>query len=82
MSTSLNGDAELPGEEALSVTEHPFTLSQELDLALELAALKLIVDEAGGRFSDFSGRGAPDGGNGLSSNGLLHDEILTLLRRT
>ena len=48
----------------------------------DVAALKLIVEEAGGRFSDFSGRNTPSGGNGLSSNGLLHDEILTLLRRT
>jgi histidinol-phosphatase len=39
MSVSPNGDAELPGEEALSATDHPFTLSQELDLALELADL-------------------------------------------
>jgi histidinol-phosphatase len=46
----------------------------------DLAALKLIVEEAGGRFSDFSGGSSPAGGNGVSSNGLIHDEILTLLR--
>ena len=46
----------------------------------DVAALKLIVEEAGGRFSDFSGRDTPSGGNALSSNGLLHDEILAALR--
>ena len=47
MRTSPNGDADLPGEEALSVTEHPFTLSQELDLALELADLadQIVVEQ-------------------------------------
>jgi histidinol-phosphatase len=48
----------------------------------DLAALKLIVEEAGGRFSDFAGRLTPAGGNGISTNGLLHDEILAALRRT
>ncbi len=47
----------------------------------DLAALKLIVEEAGGRFSDFNGDGSPAGGNGVSSNGLIHDEILAVLRR-
>jgi histidinol-phosphatase len=45
----------------------------------DVAALKLIVEEAGGRFSDFAGRPTPYGGNALSSNGLVHDEILTRL---
>jgi histidinol-phosphatase len=48
----------------------------------DLAALKIIVEEAGGRFSDFYGGGSPAGGNGVSSNGLIHDEILALLRRS
>ena len=39
------------------------------------AALSLIVEEAGGRFLDRSGDG-PLGGTGLSTNGLLHDEVL------
>ena len=46
----------------------------------DVAALKLIVEEAGGRFSDFAGRSTPAGGNGLSTNGLIHDEILAHLR--
>jgi histidinol-phosphatase len=44
----------------------------------DYAALSLIVEEAGGRFLDRSGDG-PLGGTGLSSNGLLHDEVVALL---
>jgi histidinol-phosphatase len=47
----------------------------------DLAALKIIVEEAGGRFSDFMGEDTPAGGNGVSTNGLIHDEVLALLRR-
>jgi histidinol-phosphatase len=46
----------------------------------DLAAVQLIVEEAGGRFTDFGGVARPDGGSGLSSNGLLHDEVLAALR--
>lgn len=45
----------------------------------DLAAVQVIVEEAGGRFSDLSGRRRPDGGSGLSTNGLLHDEVLRRL---
>jgi histidinol-phosphatase len=45
----------------------------------DLAAVQLIVEEAGGRFTDFGGVARPDGGSGLSSNGLLHDEVLAAL---
>lgn len=41
------------------------------------AAVSLIVEEAGGRFLDRSGDG-PLGGTGLSTNGLLHDEVVRL----
>ena len=58
-----------------------------IDLGLQLgggpwdyAALALIVEEAGGRFSDLDGRVRVDGGGPrLFSNGLLHDEALTRL---
>ena len=39
-------------------------------------ALKLIVTEAGGRFTDRSGDDPVLGGTGISSNGLLHDLVL------
>jgi len=45
----------------------------------DLAAPKVIVEEAGGRFSDFSGAPRADGGNGVASNGLIHDEALAVL---
>ena len=43
------------------------------------AALQVIVEEAGGRFSDLSGAPRYDGGSAVSTNGLLHDEVLALL---
>ena len=46
----------------------------------DFAALKVIVEEAGGRFTDFGGNRAADGGTGLSSNGgPVHAELLSLL---
>ena len=46
----------------------------------DLAAVQLIVAEAGGQFSDLSGAPVFDGGSGISSNGLLHDTVLSLLQ--
>jgi histidinol-phosphatase len=45
----------------------------------DLAALQVIVEEAGGRFSDLSGAPRPDGGSAVSTNGLLHDRVLAIL---
>jgi histidinol-phosphatase len=42
----------------------------------DFAALALIVEEAGGRFTDRSLDDARLGGTGISSNGLLHDLVL------
>ena len=36
----------------------------------DLAAVQVIVEEAGGRFSDFSGASRIDGGSAISSNGV------------
>lgn len=47
----------------------------------DVAAGILIVEEAGGRVSDFAGGPAPASGREiLASNGLLHDGLLALLR--
>jgi histidinol-phosphatase len=46
----------------------------------DLAALQVIVEEAGGRFTDLAGARRADGGNACSSNGLVHDEVLASLR--
>ena len=48
-------------------------------LACDLAALQVIVEEAGGTFTDLSGRATPEGGSVVATNGLLHDEALGLL---
>jgi histidinol-phosphatase len=45
----------------------------------DLAAPKIIVEEAGGRFTDFRGAVRADGGSGLATNGLVHDEVLAIL---
>jgi histidinol-phosphatase len=42
----------------------------------DLAALKVIVEEAGGRFTDLAGAARADGGSAVSTNGLLHDDVL------
>ena len=46
----------------------------------DLAAVKIVVEEAGGKFSDWSGVATAFGGNGVGSNGLVHEQALTLLR--
>jgi histidinol-phosphatase len=45
----------------------------------DLAAPKVIVEEAGGRFTDFAGTSTAAGGSCVASNGLLHDETLGIL---
>jgi histidinol-phosphatase len=45
----------------------------------DLAATKVIVEEAGGRLTDLAGASRADGGNALSTNGLIHDEVLAAL---
>jgi histidinol-phosphatase len=42
----------------------------------DIAAVRVIVEEAGGRSTDLGGRRSLDGGSLVSSNGLLHDEVL------
>ncbi len=46
----------------------------------DVAAIKICVEEAGGRFTDLKGRGSIYGGNALSSNGLVHAQILKAVR--
>jgi histidinol-phosphatase len=61
----------------LLVAEGAVDCALEPKLALwDMAPLAIIVQEAGGRFTDFDGNDGPNGANGVSSNGLLHPEIL------
>jgi histidinol-phosphatase len=61
--------AEGAGEGMVEVGVHPW----------DLAAPEVVVEEAGGRLTDLSGRRRLDGREGLASNGLLHDELLRRL---
>jgi histidinol phosphatase-like enzyme (inositol monophosphatase family) len=47
----------------------------------DLAAMPVIIGEAGGRFTDYTGTTRADGGNGVATNGPIHDEVLRLLNR-
>jgi histidinol-phosphatase len=65
------------------VAEGAVDASCEPDLSLwDLAALQVIVTEAGGRFSDLSGVQRADGGSVACTNGLLHDALLAALAPT
>jgi histidinol-phosphatase len=64
------------------VAEGAVDIACEPTLALhDMAALVPIVTEAGGRFTSLDGRAGPWGGSAVTTNGLLHDEVLHLLRR-
>lgn len=45
----------------------------------DLAALDVLVHEAGGRFTSLDGTVGPHGGSAVATNGLLHDEVLQRL---
>ena len=45
----------------------------------DLAAMQVVVEEAGGRFSDVHGVSRIDGGSAVASNGLVHDALLAAL---
>jgi histidinol-phosphatase len=63
------------------VAEGSADVAVEMEVNLwDLAAPKLILEEAGGRFTDLSGRATAEGGSALSTNGLLHDEVLAVLQ--
>ncbi|MGH7391979.1 MAG: inositol monophosphatase family protein [Candidatus Rokuibacteriota bacterium] len=47
----------------------------------DLAPCKLLVEEAGGRFTDFHGRPTIYSGSALATNGRVHDAVLALLSR-
>jgi histidinol-phosphatase len=54
----------------------------EPEVALwDLAAVSLIVEEAGGRFTTVDGEPGPGGGSGVATNGHLHDAVLAQLAK-
>jgi histidinol-phosphatase len=64
------------------VAEGKVELYAELDLKpWDLAPCKLLVEEAGGRFTDWDGTPTIYTGTALATNGRLHDAALACLRR-
>ncbi len=62
------------------VAEGAVDISAEPEVSLwDLAALQVIVQEAGGRFTSLDGVATPDGGSVACTNGHLHDEVLAYL---
>jgi histidinol phosphatase-like enzyme (inositol monophosphatase family) len=47
----------------------------------DVAAMPVIIGEAGGTFTDFAGRARIDGGSGVATNGPLHGEVLQIVTR-
>jgi len=64
---------------------HNFLLKGEIDIVLEtgniwdFAAPSLLVQEAGGKFTDFKGKDSITSGSAFASNGLIHDQVLKIL---
>ena len=46
----------------------------------DCAALLPIVEEAGGTFTDWSGKPTIHGGNAISTNGVLFQEVVKVVR--
>jgi histidinol-phosphatase len=62
------------------VAEGAVDLATEPDLELyDMAALDVIVREAGGQFTSMDGKPGPFGGNAVASNGHLHEAALAFL---
>jgi histidinol-phosphatase len=62
------------------VAEGAIDVSCEPEVSLwDIAPLQVIVEEAGGCFTDLAGEPRPDGGSIVCSNGLLHEVALGLL---
>ncbi|PXX69156.1 inositol-phosphate phosphatase [Nocardia tenerifensis] len=63
------------------LAEGAVDIATEPEVSLwDLAALDILVREAGGRFTSLAGKPGPHGGDAVATNGLLHDEALQRLR--
>ncbi len=67
---------------------HVLVAEGAVDIAVEpvvalwdMAPIQVIVEEAGGRFTNLAGEARADGGSGVSTNGRLHEEVLRWLSR-
>ena len=62
------------------VAEGAIDIAVEPTLALwDMAALAIVVTEAGGTFSDLDGVDGPNGAGGLSTNGRLKDQFISAI---
>ena len=60
------------------VAEGAVDVAIEPSLALwDMAALDIIVREAGGSFTNTAGQSGPFGGSGVSTNGVLHNSVIS-----
>ncbi len=68
--------------------QHMLVAEGAVDIAIDaiglqpydLAAVQIIVEEAGGAFTDRTGRRTYEADSAISSNGMLHDAVITRLR--
>jgi histidinol-phosphatase len=62
------------------VAEGAVDLAAEPELALhDMAAVSIVVTEAGGRFTNLDGADGVDGPGAIATNGRLHDELVERL---
>jgi histidinol-phosphatase len=62
------------------LAEGAVDIAAEPDVSLwDLAALDIVVREAGGAFTDLAGTPGPHGGSAVATNGLLHQAVLNRL---
>jgi histidinol-phosphatase len=68
--------------------QHLLVAEGAIDVALDpevelwdIAPLLVIVEEAGGRLTDLGGAATADGSSAVTTNGLLHDEVLAALEQ-
>jgi histidinol-phosphatase len=66
---------------------HMLVAEGAIDIAFEpvvawwdMAPVQVIVEEAGGRFTNLAGEARADGGSAVSTNGALHEAVLEALR--
>lgn len=63
------------------VAEGAVDIAAEPEVSLwDLAALSVLVREAGGTFTSLAGAPGPHGGDAVATNGVLHDAVLDRLR--
>lgn len=65
--------------------QHCLVAAGSTDIAIDaeaklwdMSAIKLLVESAGGRFTSVTGINSANAGSGVSTNGILHDAVLSL----